>query len=63
MLPLELGCGSGVTGWLRLRDWQEVGVWPGYTMNCYVGCVMLTDANVHDSLPFEELTHAISAIA
>ncbi len=26
-LPPELGCGSGVTGWRRLRDWQEAGVW------------------------------------
>ena len=23
-LPLEMGCGSGMTGWRRLRDWQEV---------------------------------------
>ncbi len=27
MLPPELGCGSGVTCWRRLRDWQVVGVW------------------------------------
>jgi transposase len=27
MLPLELGCGSGVTCWRRLRDWQACGVW------------------------------------
>ena len=27
MLPPELGCGSGVTCWRRLRDWQEGGVW------------------------------------
>src|ERR1700739_4320976 len=26
-LPQELGCGSGMTCWRRLRDWQEVGVW------------------------------------
>jgi transposase len=26
-LPPELGCGSGVTCWRRLRDWQKVGVW------------------------------------
>ena len=25
MLPGELGCGSGVTCWRRLRDWQEAG--------------------------------------
>jgi len=27
MLPQELGCGSGMTCWRRLRDWQESGVW------------------------------------
>jgi transposase len=25
MLPQELGCGSGMTCWRRLRDWQEGG--------------------------------------
>lgn len=28
-LPQEMGCGSGVTCWRRLRDWQEQGVWQG----------------------------------
>src|ERR671938_188755 len=27
MLPQEMACGSGVTCWRRLRDWQEAGVW------------------------------------
>jgi len=27
-LPKELGCGSGVTCWRRLRDWTRAGVWP-----------------------------------
>ena len=27
MLPQEMGCGSGVTCWRRLRAWQEAGVW------------------------------------
>jgi transposase len=26
-LPAEMGCGSGVTCWRRLHDWQEAGVW------------------------------------
>jgi transposase len=26
-LPAELGCGSGVTCWRRLREWQQAGVW------------------------------------
>ena len=25
--PQELGCGSGMTCWRRLRDWQATGVW------------------------------------
>lgn len=27
LLPAEMGCGSGVTCWRRLRDWQQAGVW------------------------------------
>jgi transposase len=27
MLPHEMGCGSGMTCWRRLRDWQEAGIW------------------------------------
>ncbi len=27
-LPAEMGCGSGMTCWRRLRDWNEAGVWP-----------------------------------
>ncbi len=27
MLPREMGCGSGVTCWRRLRAWQRRGVW------------------------------------
>jgi transposase len=28
MIPAELGCGSGVTCWRRLREWTAAGVWP-----------------------------------
>ena len=28
-LPQELGFGSGMTCWRRLRDWQAAGVWHG----------------------------------
>jgi transposase len=27
LLPSEMGCGSGMTCWRRLRDWQQAGVW------------------------------------
>jgi transposase len=26
-LPQEMGCGSGMTCWRRLHEWQEQGVW------------------------------------
>lgn len=26
-LPQELGCGSGMTCWRRLQEWQRAGVW------------------------------------
>jgi transposase len=26
-LPQEMGCGSGMTCWRRLRDWHVAGVW------------------------------------
>ena len=26
-LPQKMGCGSGMTCWRRLREWQEAGVW------------------------------------
>ena len=26
-LPQEMGCGSGMTCWRRLDDWQKAGVW------------------------------------
>ena len=27
MLPQEMGCGSGMSCWRRLRSWQQAGVW------------------------------------
>jgi transposase len=27
MLSKKLGCGSGMTCWRRLRDWQQDGIW------------------------------------
>jgi transposase len=26
-LPQEMGCGSGMSCWRRLKEWQEAGVW------------------------------------
>src|SRR5829696_4491669 len=30
MLPQGMGCGSGMTCWRRLRDWQEAGRWQAF---------------------------------
>jgi transposase len=27
MLPQEMGCGSGITCWRRLKEWHEAGIW------------------------------------
>ena len=27
MLPQEMGCGSGMTCWRRLTEWNKAGVW------------------------------------
>ncbi|MBP2303413.1 transposase [Azospirillum picis] len=27
LLPMEMGCGSGMTCWRRLHEWQQAGVW------------------------------------
>ena len=27
MLPQEIGCGSGMTCWRRLKEWHRAGVW------------------------------------
>nr|WP_246329996.1 IS5 family transposase [Endobacter medicaginis]MCX5474797.1 IS5 family transposase [Endobacter medicaginis] len=116
MLPLEMGCGSGITCWRRLRDWQEAGVWdalhrellrrlraadkidwsracvdsaslaakrggdktgPNPTDRGRLGtkrhlitdanglplAFILTGANTHDSMPFEELIDRIPPIS
>ncbi|MCW3477479.1 IS5 family transposase [Limobrevibacterium gyesilva] len=116
MLPAEMGCGSGVTCWRRLRDWQAAGVWdrlhrellhrlrdaeridwsracmdsssiaakkggdatgpnptdrgrPGTKRHLVTDrrgvplAFVLTGANVHDSLPFEQLLDAVPPIA
>ncbi len=27
MLPKRLGCGSGMSCWRRVRDWEQDGIW------------------------------------
>ena len=33
-LPQEMGCGSGMTCWRRLRDWQNARVWERIHLVC-----------------------------
>ncbi len=43
-LPLEMGCGSGMTCWRRLQEWQAAGVWQ------HVWAVILTQLQAADQL-------------
>ena len=36
-LPVELGCGCGMTCWRRLRDWQAAGVWEEVRLTLLAG--------------------------
>ena len=116
MLPAEMGCGSGMTCWRRLRAWQTAGVWgrlhrellrrlrdadridwsrasvdsasiaakgggagvgptptdrgrPGTKRHLISDgrgvplAFLLTGANVHDSVPFEDLLDAVPPVA
>ena len=33
-LPKEMNCGSGMTCWRRLHEWQQAGVWRPGTVCC-----------------------------
>ena len=43
-LPQELGCGSGMSCWRRLREWQQAGVWQS-----------LHDAMLHRLREFDQI--------
>jgi transposase len=45
-LPQEMNCGSGMTCWRRLRDWQEAGVWDQLTV------MLLDELREADALDF-----------
>ena len=53
MLPQELGCGSGMTCWRRLRDWQEAGLWQliHFATSCsWIGSLAATELIGHEQL-------------
>jgi hypothetical protein len=33
-LPVDMGCGLGMSCWRRLRDWQQADVWARLRMTC-----------------------------
>jgi transposase len=56
MLPKEMGCGSGMTCWRRLRDWQRQGVWDR------LHCVLLSELRGADQLDFSRAVADSSSI-
>ena len=48
-LPLEMGCGSGMTCWRRLRDWQAAGVWQ------QLHEILLAELNAADKIDWSTL--------
>jgi transposase len=56
-LPLEMGCGSGMTCWRRLRDWQNAGVWEK------LQDVLLAKLNAADRLDWSRAAIPPSAVS
>src|SRR6187551_2700629 len=47
-LPLEMGCGSGMTCWRRLRDWHAAGIWR------QVWLVLLDELGLADEIDWDK---------
>src|SRR5918993_831835 len=69
LLPTrQLGCGSPVTCWRRLRDWQRAGVWQQLNHHLLVDrrgiplAAGLSAANTHDSMLLEAVVDAVPPI-
>ena len=56
-LPQELGFGSGMTCWRRLRDWQTSGVWGRLHL------AMLTRLREHDQIDWTRASIDGAAVA
>lgn len=56
MLPQEMGCGSGMTCWRRLRAWQKAGVWTRLHR------VLLTKLRGADQLDFSRVVADSSSV-
>jgi len=55
-LPQEMGCGSGMTCWRRLRDWQKAGLWN------QIHRVLLSELRGADQIDFSRAAVDSSAI-
>ncbi len=55
-LPQELGCGSGMTCWRRLRDWQAAGVWQ------HIHETLLAKLQAHDQIDWSRAVVDSSAV-
>jgi transposase len=56
-LPKELGFGSGMTCWRRLRDWQAAGVWEKLHL------AMLRRLREHDQIDWERASLDAASVA
>ncbi|WP_338861952.1 IS5 family transposase (plasmid) [Mycetohabitans rhizoxinica] len=56
-LPQELGFGSGMTCWRRLRDWQAAGVWSRLHL------AMLCRLREHDQIDWERASLDAASVA
>ncbi|SPK70241.1 conserved hypothetical protein [Cupriavidus taiwanensis] len=56
-LPQELGFGSGMTCWRRLRDWQASGVWERLHL------ALLTRLREHDQIDWSRASIDGAAVA
>ncbi|PPB84013.1 transposase [Mycetohabitans endofungorum] len=56
-LPQELGLGSGMTCWRRLRDWQAAGVWSRLHL------AMLCRLPEHDQIDWERASLDAASVA
>jgi transposase len=45
-LPKEMGCGSGMTCWRRLQEWQKAGIWDK------IHCILLNHLRKKDKIDF-----------
>ena len=55
-LPREMGCGSGMTCWRRLREWQQAGVWEK------LHAVLLAELNAADKIDWQRAAVDSSSI-